>query len=65
VTVPGAAAGWWKTIEEFGSGKLTMSEILAPAIRMAKEGVPEHELNCSAWKASENLVKNASPSWRE
>lgn len=65
MTVPGAAAGWWKTIEEFGSGKLTMSEILAPAIRMAKEGVPEHELNCSAWKASENLVKNASPSWRE
>lgn len=25
-----------------------MSEILAPAIRMAKEGIPEHELNASA-----------------
>jgi len=35
-------------ISEFGSGKLSMSEILAPAIRMAKEGVPEHELNAMA-----------------
>jgi len=25
-----------------------MSEILAPAIRMAREGVPEHELNAKA-----------------
>jgi hypothetical protein len=38
VTVPGAASGWIKTIEEFGSGKLTMKEILEPAIRMAEEG---------------------------
>ncbi len=38
VTVPGAASGWIKTIEEFGSGKLSMAEILAPAIRMAEEG---------------------------
>ena len=25
-----------------------MSEVLAPAIRMAKEGIPEHELNARA-----------------
>lgn len=65
VTCPGAAAGWWKTIETFGSGRLTMPEILAPAIRMAKEGVPEHELNANAWEHQEKLVKNASPSWQE
>jgi gamma-glutamyltranspeptidase/glutathione hydrolase len=47
VTVPGAAAGWLKTVEEFGSGKLSMEEILAPAIRMAREGIPEHELNAN------------------
>lgn len=46
VTVPGAAAGWTKTVEEFGSGRLGMQEILAPAIRMAREGVPTQEL-CS------------------
>jgi len=45
VTVPCAASGWLKTIETYGSGKLTMAEILAPAIRIAKEGVPEHEAN--------------------
>lgn len=45
VTVPGAAAGWLKTIEEFGSGKLSMREILDPAIRLAREGVPQHELS--------------------
>ncbi len=38
VTVPGAAAGWCKTIEQFGSGKLTMEEILMPAIKLAEEG---------------------------
>jgi gamma-glutamyltranspeptidase/glutathione hydrolase len=41
VTVPGAAAGWIKTVEEFGSGTLSMREILEPAIRMAAEGEPE------------------------
>jgi gamma-glutamyltranspeptidase/glutathione hydrolase len=38
VTVPGAASGWLKTVEEFGSGKLSMAQILEPAIRMAEEG---------------------------
>jgi gamma-glutamyltranspeptidase/glutathione hydrolase len=41
VTVPGAAAGWIKTVEEFGSGALSMREILEPAIRMAEEGESE------------------------
>jgi gamma-glutamyltranspeptidase/glutathione hydrolase len=45
VTVPCAASGWLKTVETYGSGKLSMAEILAPAIRIAKEGVPQHEVN--------------------
>ncbi|KAK1922255.1 putative lincomycin-condensing protein lmbA [Papiliotrema laurentii] len=65
VTVPGAAAGWIKTIEEFGSGKLSMEEVLAPAIRMAREGVPTHEINSAQWQSSEKLLKRASPNWRE
>ncbi|KAJ9108220.1 hypothetical protein QFC19_002467 [Naganishia cerealis] len=48
VTVPGAASGWLKTVEEFGSGRLSMAEILAPAIRMAEQGVPTHELHANA-----------------
>jgi gamma-glutamyltranspeptidase/glutathione hydrolase len=44
VTVPGAAAGWIDTIEKFGSGKLSMKDILAPAIDMGEKGFPVSEL---------------------
>ncbi len=43
VTVPGAAAGWVDTVERFGSGKLGMREILAPAIEMGEKGFPVSE----------------------
>lgn len=44
VTVPGAAAGWVDTIERFGSGKLSMEQILAPAIELGEKGFPVSEL---------------------
>ena len=44
VTVPGAAAGWVDTVERFGSGNLSMEEILAPAIALGEEGFPVSEL---------------------
>lgn len=34
----GAAAAWVDTVERFGSGKLTIADVLAPAIRLAEEG---------------------------
>ena len=34
----GAAAAWVDTVEAFGSGKLSVAEVLEPAIRLAKEG---------------------------
>lgn len=34
----GAAAAWADTVKELGSGKLTLSEVLDPAIRLAEEG---------------------------
>jgi gamma-glutamyltranspeptidase len=34
----GAAAAWVDAVETFGSGKLTVAEVLAPAIRLAEEG---------------------------
>lgn len=43
VTVPGAAAGWVDTVERFGSGKLTMEQILAPAIELGETGFPVSE----------------------
>jgi gamma-glutamyltranspeptidase/glutathione hydrolase len=45
VTVPGAAAGWVDTVERFGNGKLSLGQILAPAIELAERGFPVSELS--------------------
>lgn len=45
VTVPGAAAGWVDTVERFGSGKLSLEQILTPAIELGEEGFPVSELS--------------------
>ena len=47
VTVPGAAAGWIDTIEKFGSGNLSVEEILKPAIELSEKGFPVSELSAS------------------
>ena len=44
VTVPGAAAGWIDTVESFGSGIVSLEDILAPAIEMGRKGFPVSEL---------------------
>lgn len=44
VTTPGAAAGWVDTVEKFGSGRLSMEQILKPAIELGEEGFPVSEL---------------------
>lgn len=45
VTVPGAAAAWLDIIENFGSGKVTASQALAPAVQLAEEGFPVSEIS--------------------
>ncbi|TDL28692.1 gamma-glutamyltranspeptidase [Rickenella mellea] len=60
VTVPGAAAAWVDAVESFGSGKLSVAQVLEPAIRLAEEGVPVSEIHSYAWQRSEKLIKNAS-----
>ena len=45
VTIPGAAAGWIDTVERFGSGKVSMEDILTPAIQLGEEGFPVSELS--------------------
>lgn len=44
ITVPGAPAGWVDTVERFGSGKLSMEQILMPAIELGEKGFPISEL---------------------
>ena len=48
ITVPGACAGWFDLIEKHGS--LSMSEILAPAIRLADDGFPVAPLTSYYWQ---------------
>ena len=38
VTVPGCAAAWCDSLEILGSGKITIAQALAPAIRLATDG---------------------------
>jgi gamma-glutamyltranspeptidase/glutathione hydrolase len=53
VTVPGTARGWETTIEELG--RLTLAEVLEPAIRYATEGYPVTEVIASHWTSAEEL----------
>ncbi|KAK0517060.1 hypothetical protein JMJ35_000215 [Cladonia borealis] len=65
VTIPGAAAGWVDTVERFGSGNVSMEDILTPAIQLGKEGFPVSELSSTYWRASEQTIRNASPNFGE
>ena len=49
VTVPGAAQGWEDTINKFGSGNLSLLQILEPAIKLAEEGFPVSTLTALRW----------------
>ena len=48
VTVPGACAGWFDLLERHGS--LPMADILAPAIRLARQGFPVAQVTANSWK---------------
>lgn len=64
-TTPGAAAGWVDTVDKFGSGKLSLEQILQPAIEMGEEGFPVSEIASHNWNASEGDIRSASPNFRE
>lgn len=65
VTTPGAAAGWVDAVELFGNHKLTLDQILAPAIELAEEGFPVAEVSSFFWQAEEDRLRRASPNFRE
>ena len=44
-TVPGSAAAWCDMAEHFGNGKLSLAELLEPAITIAEEGFPVSEIS--------------------
>lgn len=58
VTTPGAAAGWVDTVDRFGSGKLSLEQILTPAIELGEEGFPVSEL-ASVFVSTVKLQKHS------
>jgi gamma-glutamyltranspeptidase/glutathione hydrolase len=63
VTVPGACAGWFDLIERHGS--LPMSEILAPAIRLASEGFPVAPITAYSWQRGAERQLRSAPNGHE
>jgi gamma-glutamyltranspeptidase/glutathione hydrolase len=63
VTVPGACAGWFDLIEKHGS--LSMSEILAPAVRLASEGFPVAPITAHAWQRGAQSQLKSAPNGHE
>ena len=58
ITVPGACAGWCDLVDRYG--RLKMSQVLAPAIRLADEGFPVAPLTAYFWsRGVERQLKSA------
>lgn len=64
VTVPGAAAGWVDTVERFGSGKLSMEQILTPAIELAERGFPVSEVSSKMVPSQPSSLEVTKPQTR-
>jgi gamma-glutamyltranspeptidase/glutathione hydrolase len=57
VTVPGAAAAWVDVVERFGSGRVGMGPVLAPAIELAEGGCGVGEVAAYWWAAREGELR--------
>ena len=55
IDVPGAVEGWQKLADKFGRKKL--SEDLASAIRIARDGFPVPELDAAYWAESQDKLR--------
>ncbi|BGP16256.1 hypothetical protein JCM10213_007699 [Rhodosporidiobolus nylandii] len=64
-TVPGCAALWVDSIEQLGSGNVTVADALEPAIRMAEAGVPISEVSSYSWVKNHDVFLKQSPNYRE
>ena len=66
VTVPGAPAGWWELVYRFGSRRVTLDDVLAPAIACAEDGFAVSPSVSLLWKrAFEKYSRAGGPELRE
>ena len=56
ITVPGACAGWCDLLEHHG--RLSLSQVLAPAIRLAEQGYPVAPITAYFWRRSASRLNN-------
>jgi gamma-glutamyltranspeptidase/glutathione hydrolase len=56
ITIPGAVAAWCKLIEDYGN--LSLGEVLAPAISLAREGYVVADVIADMWKREEAKLRN-------
>jgi gamma-glutamyltranspeptidase/glutathione hydrolase len=63
VTVPGACAAWCDLIEKHG--RLSLSSVLAPAIRMAEEGFPVAPITAYYWARGVERQLSQAPNGKE
>ncbi|CAN8014119.1 unnamed protein product, partial [Ixodes persulcatus] len=55
-TVPGAVKCWFDTVRAFGSGKLSMADILQPAIHFAEEGFSVGIISSLEWGRRRSIL---------
>jgi len=63
ITVPGACAGWFDLVDKFG--RLEMSQVLAPAIRLAEEGFPVAPITAYFWSRGVDRQLKSAPGGSE
>lgn len=56
-TVPGAAKGWFDAHNTFGNKKMSMEELLAPAIQHAERGFPVGPMNSCQWSVYKEKLR--------
>uniref|UniRef100_A0A3Q1JG21 Uncharacterized protein n=2 Tax=Anabas testudineus TaxID=64144 RepID=A0A3Q1JG21_ANATE len=59
VTVPGAPACWCDTVKLFGSGKLSLQEVLSGAVELAEVGFPVAEVTSHHWANGVAVLRDA------
>jgi gamma-glutamyltranspeptidase/glutathione hydrolase len=57
ITVPGACAGWCDLLARYG--RLSLSQVLSPAIRLAEQGFPVAPITAYFWEHSADRLRNA------
>ena len=61
VSIPGAVAGWSDLLERHG--RMTLADVLQPAIWTAENGYPVSELIALAWRSQEKKLRR-DPDWQ-